>query len=126
MNEIKNEEYSQLALLQEIAESLHELVSWTRIIGYKTVKEMLESLLDTDEKRLVYYWTDGQRSVTEVQKMTGVNARFISEWGQEWERVGIVEQSRLSKIKGRRQRVFDLTAFGISGPDQAVSNNEKG
>lgn len=120
-----DEERAQLALLQEIAESLHELVTWTRVIGYPTVKQILETVLDSDEKRLVYHLTDGQRTIAEVQKLTGVNARFISEWGQEWERIGIAEQSYVSKTRGRRQRVFDLSAFGIPIPDQAVSNEEE-
>jgi hypothetical protein len=115
-------ERAQLALLQKIADSLRELVTWTQLIGYSTVKQTLETVLDSNEKRLVYHLTDGQRSVAEIQEMTGVNARFISEWGREWERIGIVEQSHTSKIRGRRQRVFDLAAFGISVPDQAVSN----
>jgi len=77
MSEV-DEERTQ-ALLQEIAGSLRELVTWTRIIGYPTVKQMLETVLDSNEKRLVYHLTDGRRSVAEVQKLTGVNARFISE-----------------------------------------------
>jgi len=117
-----DEGHVQLALLQEIAESLHELVAWTRVIGYPTVKQMLETVLDSNEKRLVYHLTDGRRSVEEVQKLTGVNARFISEWGREWEKFGIVEQSRISKIKGRRQKLFDLAVFGIPVPDQIVSD----
>ena len=117
-----DEGHVQLALLQEIAESLHELVAWTRVIGYPTVKQMLETVLDSNEKRLVYHLTDGRRSVAEVQNLTGVNARFISEWGREWEKFGIVEQSRISKIKGRRQKLFDLAVFGIPVPDQILSN----
>jgi len=120
MSEV-DEERTQ-ALLQEIAGSLRELVTWTRIIGYPTVKQMLETVLDSNEKRLVYHLTDGRRSVAEVQNLTGVNARFISEWGREWEKFGIVEQSRISKIKGRRQKLFDLAVFGIPVPDQIVSD----
>lgn len=92
------------------------------MIGYPTVKPMLETVLDSNEKRLVYHLTDGRRSVAEVQNLTGVNARFISEWGREWEKFGIVEQSRISKIKGRRQELFDPAVFGIPVPDQIVSD----
>jgi hypothetical protein len=121
-----DEEQVQLALLQEIASLLRELVAWTRVTAYSTVKQMLETTLDTDEKRLVYHLTNGQRSVKEIQKLTSVNVRFISEWGQEWETIGIAEQSRESNIKGRRQKVFDLAAFGISVPDKiALSAGEE-
>lgn len=117
-----DEGLAQSVLLQEMADSLRELVAWTRVIGYPTVKQMLETVLDSNEKRLVYHLTDGRRSIAEVQKLTGVNARFISEWGREWEKSGIVEQSRISKIKGRRQKLFDLAVFGIPVPDQILSN----
>lgn len=111
-----DEERTQ-ALLQEIAGSLRELVTWARVTGYPTVKQTLETVLDSDEKRLVYHLTDGQRSIKEIQRLTGVNARYISEWGQEWDRIGIVGPSRVSSIRGRRQRAFDLADFGLEIPE---------
>lgn len=112
-----DEEHAQIVLLQEITESLRELVAWARVTGYPTVKQTLETILDSDEKRLVYHLTDGQRGVKEIQRLTGVNARYISEWGQEWERIGIVGPSRVSSIRGRRQRAFDLADFGLEIPE---------
>ena len=111
------EDRTQLTLLQEIADSLRELVIWTRVIGYPIVKQTLETVLGSDEKRLVYHLTDGQRSVKEIQKLTGINARYISEWGQEWERLGIASPSRVSSVRGRRQRTFDLVDFGLEIPE---------
>jgi len=111
-----DEKRDQVALLQEIVDSLRELVTWTRVLGYPTVKQTLETVLDSDEKRLVYHLTDGQRGVKEIQRLTGVNVRYISEWGQEWERIGIVGPSRVSSIRGRRQRAFDLADFGFEIP----------
>lgn len=77
-----DEDRTQSVLLREIAESLHELVVWTRVIGYPAIKQMLETVLDSNEKRLVYHLTDGRRGVAEIQELTGVNVRFVSEWGQ--------------------------------------------
>jgi len=115
MSEV-DEERTQ-ALLQEIAGSLRELVTWTRVIGYPTIKQTLETILDSDEKRLVYHLTDGQRSIKEIQRLTGVNVRYISEWGQEWDRMGIAGPSRVSSIRKRRQRAFDLADFGFEIPE---------
>ncbi len=108
-----DDKQGQMAVLGEIARSLRELVTWTRVMGYSAVREMLETALDSDEKQLVYHLTDGRRSVKESQELTGVNVRHISEWGQEWESMGIAESSRASSVKGRRQRVFNLTDFGF-------------
>ncbi len=107
----------QLRLLEEIAVSLQQLVRLTRIMSYSMTKLVLETALDTEEKRSVYHSLHGTSSVASIQELTGVNARYISEWGQEWEKLGIVEPSTASKVKGRRQRSFDLSMFGISVPE---------
>jgi Cdc6-like AAA superfamily ATPase len=109
----------QLPLLEQMAFSLQELVKLTRVMSYPTIKQILDTALDTEEKRLVYHFLDGTKSVASVQKLTGVNGRHISEWGQEWEKLGIVESSATSRVKGRRQKSFDLSMFGISVPEVA-------
>jgi hypothetical protein len=100
-------------LLEEIAVSLRQLVRLTRVMSYSMIKQVLEAALDTEEKRIVYHSLDGTRSIASIQELTGVNARYISEWGQEWEKLGIVEPSTASQVRGRRQRSFDLSMFGI-------------
>ena len=107
----------QLLLLQQIALSIQELVQLTRVMSYSTVKQILETALDTDQKKLVYHLLDGTKAVASIQKVTGVNARYISEWGQEWEKLGIVEPISASGIKGRRQKSFDISIFGMSIPE---------
>jgi hypothetical protein len=111
------EEHIAIALLRSIASSLEQLTIWTRATGYASVKRTLETTLDTDEKRRVYAALDGQRGVEEIQELTGVNVRYVSEWGQAWERLGIVVPSRTSQVRGRRERVFDLQDFGLEIPD---------
>jgi hypothetical protein len=106
----------EVALLEDISDSLRELLTWTRATGHAAVKLTLETVLDTGDKRSVYHLMDGQRGVTEIQKLTGVNVRYVSEWGQEWERIGIALPSRISGIKGRREHAFDLKDFGIELP----------
>jgi hypothetical protein len=110
----------EVALLQDISDSLRELLTWARATGHTSVKRTLETVLDTGDKRLVYHLMDGQRGVTEIQNLTGVNVRYVSEWGQEWERIGITRPSRSSDVKGRRERAFDLKDFGIQPPELAA------
>ena len=115
-----------MELLQEIAISLRELTAWTKVIGRESVRRILEEVLDSDEKRRVYQSMDGQSGVAEIQERTGVNVRFISEWGQEWEAIGIARQSRRSKVRGRRERVFDLDTFGVSISSPTASHVQGG
>ena len=114
------QEDPKLQLLEEIATSLHQLVRLTRVMSYPVIKQVLETALNTEEKKLVYHSLDGTRGVTSIQELTGVNVRYISEWGQEWEKLGIVEPSTISKVRGRRQKSFDLSMFGIPVPDLAA------
>jgi hypothetical protein len=117
-------QYPELLLLQQIASSLHELVQFTRIMSYPTVKQILEATLDTEQKRLVYHHLDGTKTVAAIQEETGVNARYISEWGQEWEKIGIVESSTISERKGRRQKVFDLFTYGLVMSEGTLADSE--
>ncbi len=108
------QEVTELGVLEEIAASLREVLLLTRVVAYPSVKQTLETLLDSPEKRRVYDATDGQRSTAQIQELSRVNTRFVSEWGQEWEKMGIVVQSRTSDIKGRREKLFDLALFGLA------------
>ena len=104
-------------LLDQIASSLHELVRIARAISHSAIKDLLQATLDSEHKVLVYHLLDGTRTTKDIQQLTGVNVRYVSEWGQEWERIGIVESDPISGRKGRRRRVFDLSTFGIPFPE---------
>lgn len=114
----------ELAVLRQIAASLQELVDWARIAGRTAVTQVLETTLDSDSKRLVYHLMDGHRGVAEIESLSGVNRRYVSEWGQEWEDIGIVRQSTEMTVKGRRQKIFDLARMGISIPRARTSSEE--
>lgn len=121
-----DERATELTLLRDIADTLHELLAWTRATGHSQVRETLEAALETDDKRLVYQLMDGRRGVAEIQKLSNVNVRYISEWGQEWERTGIVVASRRSSVKGRRERAFELGDFGIAAPKVKPQPSNRG
>ena len=110
----------QMELLEQIASSLKDLVKWTKVTSYPMVRNTLETVLDTEQKRQVYELLDGERTVTEIKKMCGANPRLISEWGQEWEGIGIVEESGR---KGRRKSSFDLAVYGIAVSEISNNNN---
>ena len=109
------EDNSQLQILNQIASSLSEMVRLTRVMAYPAVREVLATTLDTDQKRLVYDLLDGERKIMTIQSLSGVNASYVSQWGQEWEKMGIVEPGAR---KGRRRKCFDLSMFGIQVPGE--------
>jgi len=107
-------EDSNIQVLQDISYSLQQIVKLLRVVSYPTIKQILENNLDTPEKRAVYNLLDGTRGVKAIQEQTGVNVRYISEWGQKWEELGIVEPSIVTNVKGRRQKAFELSTFGVT------------
>lgn len=111
------ENATQLQVLHQMASHLQELVKLTRIMSYPIIREILETTLNTEEKRLVYDLLDGNRKVVDIQQLSGVNISNISQWGQEWEKIGIVEPGTR---KGRRRRCFDISMFGLSVPEAQV------
>jgi hypothetical protein len=112
---------NQLKVLEEIATSLQELVKLTRVMSYPSVKQMLETVLDTEQKRMVYDLLDGNRKMVDIQRLSGINVSYISQWGQEWEKIGIVEAGAR---KGRRRKCFDMSMFGVSVSEAPASDTE--
>ncbi|MGA7195125.1 MAG: hypothetical protein WBW94_16000 [Anaerolineales bacterium] len=115
---------NELDILSEIAKSLQEINQWVRLIGFPAAKTTLENVLDTDEKKIVYHLCDGNRGAKEIATQSGVNIRYVSEWGQAWEVIGILAQSKTTSVKGRRQKLFELSDFGISIPNKLIKQVE--
>jgi hypothetical protein len=111
----------QVKLLENISFSLQEITKIVRVVSQPAIKEVLEKTLNSHEKRLVYKYMDGDKTVATIKELTGVNVRFISEWGQEWEKLGIVETDSNASIHGRRRKLFDLSLYGISIDENSKS-----
>ncbi|MHB8086706.1 MAG: hypothetical protein ACYDH2_00505 [Anaerolineaceae bacterium] len=99
-------------LLTEINESLRSIDQVLLITNFQNIKEIYLQNLDTKSKKQVYSLYDGIRTIKEIEQESGVNVRFISEWGQEWEKIGLINQQS-GKNKGKRKIVFSLDELGI-------------
>jgi hypothetical protein len=111
----------QVKLLERISFSLQEFVKILRVVSQPVIKDVLEKTLNTHEKRIVYNCMDGEKTVTAIQEQTGVNVRFISEWGQEWEKLGIVETDTTANVRGRRRKLFDLSLYSLSKDENIIT-----
>jgi hypothetical protein len=111
----------QVKLLENISISFQEITKILRVVAQPVIKDVLEKALNTIEKRLVYNYMDGEKTVVTIQELIGVNVRFISEWGQEWEKLGIVETDSNASVRGRRRKSFDLSLYGIPINENAKS-----
>ena len=100
----------QISLLREIAK-------WSRFIGYKQVKEVLESQLDDKKKILAYHLSDGENSSIVISKKTGINQPRVTELWKDWLSLGLGESI---PVRGgsRFKKSFELRMFGITVPEE--------
>jgi len=104
---------------------LTEILKWIKFAGMKEVKEVLNSVLDTDQKKLVYQLSDGSKGTVEVGKATGIaSTATISRYWKSWLKLGLGENV---SVKGgeRFRRAFDLEDFGIEVPQPKEVRLEK-
>jgi len=100
---------------QAVVELLSEILRWTKI-GALNLKDSLDQELRTDQQRLAYELSDGNRSTPEIGKLVGVSQRTISGWWQRWRELGFVDPS--PKYQGRVQRLCSLQMLGIPVPEE--------
>jgi hypothetical protein len=105
---------------------LTEILKWIKFAGMKEVKEVLNSVLDTDQKKLVYQLSDGSKGMIEVGKAAGIaSTATISRYWKSWLKLGLGENV---SVKGgeRFRRAFDLEDFSIEVSQLKEIKLEKG
>jgi hypothetical protein len=96
---------------------LKELLKWTKFAGMNQVQSVLESTLNTPEKRLAYQLSDGKLASTKIAELSKVGSDFkVRGLWKEWRRRGLGDTVG---VKGgdRFIRTFDLQDFGIEYPE---------
>ena len=99
---------------QEIKDILKEILKWTKFEGMQKVKQVLETTLDNDAKKLIYELSDSKSS-PEIASIAGVNSLTGRNYWKEWAVLGIVEVH--PDYKKRYRRIFSLGEVGIEVPE---------
>jgi len=112
-----------------IEELLEEILRWTRLQGMDKLKAVIAANLRSESERLVYEYSDGDRSVRDIEATIGVSRSTVTRYWDKWQRLGIVEKSR--KYEGRWKRLCSLEDLGIDVPqlprvagDQEAEKNQ--
>lgn len=94
-------------------EILGEILKWIKVTSFNEVKDVLNSILDTNSKKLIYQLSDGKITSTEIITKAKVSSATITKYWQEWEKAGIGDSK---SVRGgiRFIRSFDLSSFGIN------------
>jgi len=98
----------------EIKGILKEILKWTKFEGMQKVKQVLETSLDTDVKKLAYELSDGVSS-PKIAKIVAVASSTIRDYWKDWAVLGIIEIH--PKYKKRYRRMFSLKEVGIEVPE---------
>lgn len=101
---------------------LSEILKWIKFAGMKEVKNTLNSVLDTDVKKLVYQKSDGTFGTAKLAKLTGLGSnRTVANMWDAWLKMGLGESI---PVRGgsRFKRTFDLEDFGIKVPEAKTEN----
>lgn len=97
-------------------ELLAEILKWIRFVGMKEVKGVFNGVVDTDQKRIAYHYSDGTRGTIEVAKLASIGSTStVAKFWKSWQKVGLGDNI---PVKGgeRFKRSFDLEDFGIPIP----------
>lgn len=101
---------------RETKDILREILKWTKFQGMQKVKQVLETTLDSDTKKLIYELSDG-RSSSEIARTAMVSAQTVRNYWREWAVLGIAETH--PDYARRYHRIFSLMEVGINVPDIA-------
>ena len=100
---------------------LREILKWMKFAGMNQVQSVLETTLNTPEKKWAYQMSDGTKGTIEVGKVSKVGSPTkVSTLWKEWKRKGLGDSLR---VQGgdRFKRTFDLEDFGIEVPQIVTS-----
>lgn len=106
----------------EIVKLLSEILKWIKFTGMKEVKSTLNSVLDTDAKKLVYQKSDGTNGTVELAKLAGLGSnKTVADMWEAWLKMGLGESI---PVRGgtRFKRAFDIEDFGIKVPEAKTEN----
>jgi len=106
---------------ERVLEVLEEILKWTKFHGMISLKEILNSELDSIDKKIIYELSDGKSS-PEIAKIAGVTSPTVRNYWRKWNKMGIMEIH--PDYKKRYRKVFPLEEVGIEPPE--IESTEKG
>lgn len=99
----------------KIRELLEEVLVWVKY-DYLTLKNKIIEFIQTDQEKIVYEYSDGERSLRDLCKLADVHHTTVKSWLEKWYEEGIVDS--IEKYGGKRYiRIVSLAKFGISIPE---------
>lgn len=109
--------------LDESQKILRDIARWLRFQNIGKLKEVLLAELDTDEKKLAFESSDGERGIKEVAEISRTPQGTVYSWWKKWFNLGILEPSETRG--GRLRKICSLEDVGIKVPKVIGAKEEK-
>ncbi len=92
-----------------------EILKWTKFSGMKGVKEVLDSAVNIDQKKIVYQLSDGSKGGEEIGQLAKCSDKTVRNYWKAWLKQSL---GHTVSVRGgdRFKRDFDLEDFGIEAP----------
>jgi predicted mannosyl-3-phosphoglycerate phosphatase (HAD superfamily) len=98
--------------LKQIAVTVKEHLRWARLSGLVHLRTIFEKEFKGNEEKVVYELSDGEKSIRDLEKLTGISRSKVSLLWRRWYNMGIMERSE--KYEGKRMRKsFSLLDVGL-------------
>jgi len=97
--------------MSETDRILNDIRSYLRIAAAASLKPIATSIIDTQEKALVYGKMDGKTTQNGIAAITGIPQKTISNWAEAFVKAGLV--SPPSDYYQTHKSLFSLNELGI-------------
>lgn len=92
-----------------------------KFINHTKIIEALNTELGDDSKKKIYQLTNGENTLRDIERLTGVSKSTIPLYWKQWALRGIVAPAQR---KGRFKASFDLAEYGLSVIETNDGGNE--
>lgn len=110
--------------IKELTDVCREILIWVKFSNFSKVKDILETSLKTEEKKLTYHLSDGKNTSREIAAIVGPSPKTISNWWDSWFTLGIVTQEIVKGGGTRSIKIFELKTFGIEVPQIKIDTEK--
>jgi hypothetical protein len=99
-------------LLNKLISIQEEALRWNRLSGLNNLKTIFDVEFKTNEEKLVYELSDGEKSIRDLEKDTGISRSKVALLWRKWYNIGIMEKSQ--KYEGKRmKKAFSIADVGM-------------
>jgi len=112
---------------EALIERLDELIFWTKLSAMPTIRKTIVDNLRSDIDKLVYHFSDGNRSTREITSIITRGGRRVTHVtvSNMWRKWAILNLVMPARRRGRYRRIVSLESLGIEIPQLEVSSEEE-